>query len=87
MQQPFHQGQQLKTRTAIMIFLKQAGPPMIFYTDNPKEDYEDIKNIIANASNSSPKIVERFGKGPIKQLAVLDTQLAGIALQEEQFMA
>jgi len=46
-----------------------------------------IKQIIANASEQSPKLVEKIGKGPLKKLAVLDTQIAGVAIQEEAYTA
>ena len=33
-----------------------------------------------------PKIIERQAKGPVKNLCVLDSQLAGVALQEENYI-
>ena len=80
---PHIQGQQMKTRKPVLIFLKAVGTPLVFYVDNSDETYIEIKNIIANANPHAPKIVENFGKGPLKKLAVLDTQIAGVAIQEE----
>lgn len=76
-------GQQLKMRKAILVFLKMVAPPMVFYVDNPDETYAELKKIIENANQQSPKMIERTGKGPLKKLAIFDTQLAGVAIQEE----
>ncbi len=76
-------GQQPKTRKAVLIFLKAVAPPMVFYVDNPEEVYIEVKQIIKSASPTTPKLVEKTGNGPLKKLAVLDVQLAGVAIQEE----
>lgn len=76
-------GQQIKTRKALLIFLKVVAPPLVLYVDNPEEIYSEIRKIIANANPQAPKMIEKIGKGPLKKVAVLDTQLAGVAIQEE----
>ncbi|HSA07701.1 MAG TPA: hypothetical protein P5556_11045 [Candidatus Gastranaerophilales bacterium] len=80
---PNIQGQQIQTRKALLVFLKVVAPPLVFYVDNPDETYLEIRNIMANAKPQMPKIIERLGKGPLKKLAVFDTQIAGVAIQEE----
>ncbi len=80
---PNIQGQQIKTRRPVLLFLKMVGPPLVLYVDNPDDTYFDIKNIIANANPKSPKMLEKIAKGPLKKIAVLDTQIAGVAIQEE----
>jgi hypothetical protein len=75
--------QQTKTRKPVLIFLKIVGPPLVLYVENSEAVYQEIKQIIVNANEQSPKIIEKTGKGPLKKLAVLDTQIAGVALQEE----
>jgi len=80
---PHIPGQQMTIRKALLIFLKVVGSPLVLYVDNPDETYAEIKKIIANANPHSPKIIEKLGKGPLKKIAVLDTQIAGIAIQEE----
>ena len=80
---PHIPGQQMQIRKALLIFLKVVGPPLVLYVDNPDETYIEIKKIITNANSHSPKIIEKLGKGPLKKIAVLDTQIAGVAIQEE----
>lgn len=75
--------QQLKTRQAILVFLKVVAPPLVLYVDNPDETYSEIIRIIENANARTPKMIEKCGKGPLKRLAMLDTQIAGVAVQEE----
>jgi len=76
-------GQQIQTRKALLVFLKVVAPPMVLYVDNPEETYAEIRKIIAGAHQQAPKLVEKFGKGPLKKISVLDTQIAGVAIQEE----
>ena len=45
-----------------------------------------LKQAIKTANNSMPKLIERQAKGPVKNLSVLDTQLAGVAIQEETYL-
>lgn len=80
--QPFQQ-QQVKTRKPVLIFLKMVGPPLVLYVDDSESLFEEIKAIIANASEKNPRLVEQIGKGPLKKLCILDTQIAGVAIQEE----
>jgi len=74
---------QVKTRKPVLIFLKIVGPPLVLYVENSEAVYQEIKQIIAGANEQSPKLIEKTGKGPLKKLTVLDTQIAGVALQEE----
>ncbi len=76
-------GQQIQTRKALLIFLKVVAPPLVLYVDNPDETYAEIKKIITNANQRTPNMIEKTGKGPLKKIAVLDTQIAGVAIQEE----
>ena len=76
-------GQQMQTRKALLVFLKVVAPPMVLYVDNPDETYLEIRKIMANANQQAPKLIEKLGKGPLKKISVLDTQIAGVAIQEE----
>lgn len=80
---PHLQGQQIKTRKALLIFLKAVGPPLVLYVDNSDEIYLEIRKIISSANPKAPKMIEKIGKGPLKKIAMLDTQIAGVAIQEE----
>lgn len=74
---------QAKTRKPVMIFIKSFGAPIVLYVDEPEEVYEEVKKIIAKANTHSPKMIEKIGKGPLKKVAVFDTEIVGVALQEE----
>ena len=86
MTQHFQNSPQVKTRKAVLIMMKHSAPPLVLYVDNPEELYEDLKQAIKTANNSMPKLIERQAKGPVKMLSVLDTQLAGVAIQEESYL-
>jgi hypothetical protein len=83
--QQFQQTQQVKTRKPVLIFLKNGGPPLILYVEDTEAVYNEFKQIIAEAKNSSPRLIEKAGKGPLKKIVVIDTQIAGIAIQEETY--
>jgi len=74
---------QAKVRKAVLIFLKIVGPPLVLYVENSEALYQEVKQIISGANEQSPKLIEKIGKGPLKKLSVLDTQIAGVAIQEE----
>lgn len=77
----------VKTRRPVLIFLKMVGPPLVLYVDDSEAVYNEVKQIILNASENSSKLIEKIGKGPLKKFAVLDTQIAGVAIQEENYVS
>jgi len=83
--QSYGQTQQVKIRRPLLIFLKVVGPPIVLYTDDTDAMYDEMLQIIANANENAPKLIEKTAKGPVKKLAVLDTQIAGVAIQEENY--
>jgi hypothetical protein len=85
--QPYGQPQQVKIRKPVLIFLKVVGPPIVLYTDDSETLYDELVKIITEANEKSPKLIEKTAKGPVKKLAVLDTQIAGVAIQEENYTA
>ncbi len=86
MTQHFQNQQQIKTRKAVLVLMKHSAPPLVLYVDEPEELYEDLKTAIKSANQSMPKLIEKQAKGPVKNFVVLDTQLAGVALQEENYL-
>ena len=82
-----YSNQPVKIRKPVLIFLKIVGPPLVLYVDDSEAVYNEVRQIIANASEQSPKLIEKVGKGPLKKLSVLDTQIAGVAIQEEAYTA
>ena len=86
MTQHFQNSTQVKTRKAVLILMKHSAPPLVLYVDNPEELYDELKQAIKSANNAMPKLLEKQAKGPVKNLSILDTQLAGVAIQEEQYL-
>jgi len=83
--QPYPKQPQIQTRKPVLVFLKQVGPPIVLYVDDSEVLYNELKQIMASASSAAPKLIERTAKGPVKKLCILDTQIAGLAIQEETF--
>lgn len=85
--QQFNPGQaQTEIKTPILIFLKVVGPPIVLYVDNPNEVYNEILEIIKTTNEKAPRLIEKKANGPLITLAVLDTQIAGVAMQEEKYL-
>ena len=75
--------QQIKTRTALLIFVKGSSAPIVLYLENPQATYEEFQQLIKMQSS---QIVEKEGNGPIKKLTVHASQISAVALQEEQYV-
>lgn len=86
MTQHFQNTPQVKSRKAVLVLMKHSAPPLVLYVDNPEELYEELKTAIKSANTAMPKIIEKTAKGPVKNFSVLDTQLAGVAIQEENYL-
>ena len=74
---------QQKTRTALVLFLKGAATPVLLYFDNPQAVYMEMKQLM---KSPSPVLVEKEANGPVKKIAFVPTQLAGVVLQEETYV-
>ncbi len=85
MSQPFSQGNQIKKRLSVLVFLKGTTAPLVLYVDNPIELYEELNQILKLNSNT-PKLIEKNTLGPIKKVSIQAAQICALALQEEQFM-
>ena len=75
-------GQQ-KTRIALMVFIKGSAAPIIMYVENPITVYEELKKSVELGQN---KLYEKECVGPIKKVAFLTGQIAGLAIQEENYL-
>ncbi len=73
----------IKTRTALLIFVKGSSAPVVLYVENPQAVYEEIQQLI---KIQSPTLVEKEGSGPIKKVSILANQISAVALQEEQYV-
>jgi len=82
MSTPFTQ-QQVRVRTAVLLFLKGAAAPLVLYFEKPLDVYEEIRGLMQSAT---PRLYEKETIGPIKKFSVFTSQISAIALQEEQFI-
>lgn len=82
-----YQHTQTQVKTAVLVFLKVVGPPLVLYVDNPDELYQELKEIIKNANSGVPKLIEKKANGPLKTISILDSQIAGVAMQEETYVS
>lgn len=74
---------QIKTRTALLIFIKGSAAPIVLYVENPQAAYEELQQLLKGASSA---IIEKEGNGPIKKLSLNASQISAVALQEEQYV-
>ena len=81
-----HYQQQIQTRKALLIFVQSMNAPVVLFLDDVETEYKAFQQIILNSSHSNPKLIERTTNGPIKKFSILDTQIAGIAIQEEPIL-
>ena len=73
-----------KVKTSILVFGKGWAAPLVLYFENPEEKYKELQELI---SLQSSKVIELVAQGPVKRVAILSSQIVGVALQEEQHLA
>jgi hypothetical protein len=73
----------LTASNAVLVFLKSLATPVVLYTANGQEMYQEMKTLMKNAKPGSPKLVEKETLGPLKQVFFWDTEIVGAALQVE----
>ena len=78
------QPQQFQTRTGLVLFLKGSATPITLYFENPQAVYAELKQLM---KSPTPVLVEKEPIGPIKKLCFVSTQIAGLVLQEEPYVA
>lgn len=83
MAQQFAGTPQIKTRMALVLFIKGGAAPVALYTDKPQEDYAEIQKLL---KSSSQGFFEKEGMvGPVKKISIAANQISAVALQEEQY--
>lgn len=84
MSQPqFTQTPQIKVRTAVLIFVKGSSAPVVLYVENPQAIYDEIQQALKTPSAG---LIEKNANGPIKKVSIQISQIAAVALQEEQYV-
>lgn len=74
-------------QVSVLVFLKSLATPVVLYTDNPNQLYDEIKAIIKSANAASPRLIEKPGVGPLKKVSFLDTEVSGVAVQVDPVLA
>jgi hypothetical protein len=85
MTQPFAQGNQIKRRMSVLVFLKGTTAPLVLYVENPLALYDELSQIL-KLNSTTPKLIEKNTLGPVKKVCIQSTQICAVALQEEQYM-
>ncbi len=75
----------MKTRNSVLVFLKGTTAPLVLYVDNPITVYEELSGILKK-NPTIPMLIEKTTLGPIKKVCINSSELAAVALQEEQYM-
>lgn len=74
---------QVKTRTALLVFIKGSSAPVVLYVENPQAVYEEIQQLLKSQSS---QVIEKEGTGPIKKVTLHSNQISAVALQDEQYV-
>lgn len=75
--------QNVKTRTAVLVFLKGATAPLVLYNENPQDLYNELNQIM---KLTAVTIVEKELNGPLKKVCFASNQISAVAMQEEQYV-
>ena len=75
--------QQVRFRTALLLFLKGTAAPLVLYFEKTNEVYAEFQNILKSGVAT---IIEKDTIGPIKKFTVQSSQISASALQEEQYV-
>lgn len=74
---------QIKTRTALLVFIKGSAAPIVLYLENPHVAYEEIQQLLKTQVST---IIEKEANGPIKKVTLHSSQISAVALQDEQYV-
>jgi hypothetical protein len=66
---------------SVLVFVRALAAPVVLYSDNPVSLYEELKRTMQQANPATPKLLEKPGTGPLKKVALWDTEITGVALQ------
>lgn len=69
------------TAMHVLVLMRALATPLVLYADNPMQLYDELRAVIRAANPQSPKLIEKQGVGPLKKVAFLDTEVAGVAIQ------
>ena len=76
-------AQNIKKRLSLLVFIKGSTAPLVLYTDNTAEFYDELNQIL---KTNQVILIEKETSGPLKKVCFWSNQIAAIALQEEQYV-
>ena len=76
-------AQNIKVRSALLVFLKGATAPLVLFVKDVPALYEEL---VQKMTSPKVEIIKKVTEGPIKQVCFFSNQIAALAIQEEQFM-
>ena len=76
-------AQNIKKRHAVLVFIKSSTAPLVLYVKEPQELYDEIVKLMQSPQSV---LVEKETEGPIKKACFVSTQIAAVAIQEEQYI-
>lgn len=79
----FNPTPQVKTRTAVLVFIKGSAAPIVLYVENPQATYDELQQLLKSPSAG---VIEKTANGPIKKVSFQASQIAAVAMQDEQFV-
>ncbi len=82
-QQQFN-NQQLKQKTAFIVFVKGSIAPVVLYLNDPIKVYENVQSLIRNPQ--APRVFEIEANGPVKKVTFVTSEITGCALQDEMYI-
>jgi len=77
------QGQQVKVRRALVLFIKGSATPLALYVKDVVAEYKEFQQIL---KMPTARIIEKETIGPIKRISVPSNQITAVAIQEEQYV-
>ena len=76
-------AQNIKTRYSVLVFIKGSTAPLVLYVKEYQALYDELVELL---QSQKTVLVEKETEGPIKKVCFLSSQIASVAIQEEQYM-
>lgn len=75
--------QNIKKRYSVLVFIKGSTAPLVLYVKDAQNFYNEMVELI---KTNKAVLVEQDTEGPLKKVSFISTQVAALAIQEEQYM-
>lgn len=75
--------QNIKKRYAVLVFIKGSTAPLVLYVKEAQALYQEL---VEKMQAPNATMIEKDTDGPLKKVCFLSSQIAALAIQEEQFI-